>query len=501
MRGDADPTVTSANGDDLHRRAAQGGLWTMVGFGAGQALRFGSNLILTRLIPREAFGVMLLVQVVLQGLGRFSDIGIGPAIVQNKREDPVFLDTAWTLQAIRGVVLSLCAVLLAWPAAAFFEQPALLALVPFAGLSAFFGGLQSSKLHSANRKLLVGRLVMVNLLGQSVGLVVAVGWGLLQPSVWALAGGGVASAFAMGVLSHLIIPGRFDRFAWDRPSARAVMTFGKWVFISTLLSFFAMQSDRIVFGRLFPADVLGVYAIATLITDAPQRLLRMMTLRVDFPLYSQAIRDGLDLAPVFRSARRRVLAFGGGCSSLLLAAGPVFVDLFWPATYREAGWMVQILAVAMWFNTIEATLEAPLLARSEPKKVAGSNLAKVLGMLVLMVLGYAVAELPGALAGLAGSEVVRLVHTRHALHPAKLGGVDQDLRYTALFLVSAGGGVLAVAGCEALNLHASLAASAATVLVGAVWLPLLVPSFRRSVVHPGVRPENTDTPGPPRTSG
>src|SRR5690606_28853453 len=128
---------------------------------------------------------------------------------------------------------------------------------------------------------------MVNLIGQVVGLVVAVGWGLVQPSVWALAAGGVASALAMAVLSHVIIPGRIDRLAWDRPSAKAVMSFGKWVFISTLLSFFATQSDRIVFGRLFTADALGVYAIATLIVEAPQRLLRMMTLRVDFPLYSQ----------------------------------------------------------------------------------------------------------------------------------------------------------------------------------------------------------------------
>lgn len=501
MRGDADPTVTSANDPDLHRRAAKGGLWTMVGFGAGQALRFVSNLILTRLIPREAFGVMLLVQVVLQGLGRFSDIGIGPAVIQNKREDPAFLDTAWTLQAIRGVVLTLCAAAMAWPAAAFFEQPALLWLVPFAGLSAFFGGVQSSKLHTANRKLLVGRVVMVNLIGQVVGLVVAVGWGLVQPSVWALAAGGVASALAMAVLSHVIIPGRIDRLAWDRPSAKAVMSFGKWVFISTLLSFFATQSDRIVFGRLFTADALGVYAIATLIVEAPQRLLRMMTLRVDFPLYSQVLRNGQPLAPAFRSARRRVLAFGGACSALLLAAGPVFVELFWPEPYRDAGWMVQILAVATWFNAVEATLEAPLLARNEPKKVAGANLAKVLGMLVLMVAGYALAEVPGALAGLAGSELVRYFHTRHAVRPAALGGIDQDLRYTALFLASSGAGVLAIAGCEALALHTAFAALAASIVVGIVWLPLLVPQARRFLVRPRMRPENPRAPGPPPAGG
>src|SRR5690606_16485762 len=90
----ARPALASMREDhELHRKASQGGLWTMFGFGAGQVLRLVSNLILTRLIPREAFGVMLLVQVVLQGLGRFSDIGIGPAVIQNKRDDRAFLDT------------------------------------------------------------------------------------------------------------------------------------------------------------------------------------------------------------------------------------------------------------------------------------------------------------------------------------------------------------------------------------------------------------------------
>src|SRR5690606_155295 len=115
---------------ELYKKASQGGLWTMLGFGTGQVLRLGGNLVLARLLPREAFGVMLLVQVVLQGVERFSDLGVGPAIIQNEREDRSFLDTAWTLQSIRGSILMGCAVALAWPIAIFFEQPILTALIP-----------------------------------------------------------------------------------------------------------------------------------------------------------------------------------------------------------------------------------------------------------------------------------------------------------------------------------------------------------------------------------
>ena len=63
----------------------------------------GSDSLL--LFP-EAFGIMALVSVVLVGLAMFSDVGIGPAISQHKRgDDAAFLDTAWTINVVRGAAL------------------------------------------------------------------------------------------------------------------------------------------------------------------------------------------------------------------------------------------------------------------------------------------------------------------------------------------------------------------------------------------------------------
>lgn len=454
----------------------------MLGFGTSQALRLGSNLLLTRMLPREAFGVMLLVQVVLQGLERFSDLGVGTAIIQNTREDRRFLNTAWTLQSIRGTVLGLCAGGLAWPAALFFKQPALLALIPFAGLSAVFAGLQSTKFHTANRKLMVGRVTLVNLFAQIAGLVVTFAWALTSPTVWALAVGGVATALATFVFSYLIVPGPGNRWAWDKPSAAVVMNFGKWVFVSTLLSFFAMQSDRIVFGRLFDAATLGIYAIATLIADAPQQLLRRLALRVDFPLYSQTLRDGRDLAPVFRRSRRRILIVGGAVCALLIAGGPPLVSMLYADAYASAGWMVQIMAIGTWFNTLTVTLEAVMLAQSKPRVVAGSNLVKVLAMLVAMLVGYSVGGFEAALVGLALSEVARYGYLRVVARTAGVGGLRQELVYTAFL----GGAVLVanlvLAGAQALGLPVVAQAAMLGLVVAGLWLPVALPQLRNVAI-------------------
>jgi hypothetical protein len=81
------------------------------------------NLILTRLLFPEAFGLMALVQVFLSGLQMFSDIGIQTSVIRSKRgEDPAFLDTAWTVQVLRGGLLWLGCLGIAGPAAAFYEE-------------------------------------------------------------------------------------------------------------------------------------------------------------------------------------------------------------------------------------------------------------------------------------------------------------------------------------------------------------------------------------------
>jgi len=88
------------------QRVMRGAAFTSGGFVLSQGMRFASNLILARLLFPEAFGLMAL----MTGLTMLSDTGVPQSIMQNKRgEDPDFLNTAWTLNLMRGVVLWLIA--------------------------------------------------------------------------------------------------------------------------------------------------------------------------------------------------------------------------------------------------------------------------------------------------------------------------------------------------------------------------------------------------------
>ena len=154
------------------QKALGGAFWTAGGYGVRQILRFANNLILTRLLFPELFGLMAIVNLFVLGLNLFSDIGLNPAIIQSKRGDEAtFLNTAWTIQVMRGVVLTVGAFFLAWPVSIFYDQPILLWALPVSGLTALFAGFNSTRMAEANRHLRMRELVFVELSAYVIGLV------------------------------------------------------------------------------------------------------------------------------------------------------------------------------------------------------------------------------------------------------------------------------------------------------------------------------------------
>src|SRR5262245_37530197 len=90
----------------LKRRVVAASAWSLTRHGISLVIRFGSNLVMTRLLVPEMFGVMAIATIVMVGLAMFSDLGLRQSIVQSPRgSDPAFLNTAWILQIARGFLL------------------------------------------------------------------------------------------------------------------------------------------------------------------------------------------------------------------------------------------------------------------------------------------------------------------------------------------------------------------------------------------------------------
>ena len=215
----------------LKTRAMFGSAWLMTGYGTTQVLRFASSLILSRLIVPEVTGLMAMVSVFLIGLEMFSDIGIGPGIIQNKKgDDATFLNTAWTMQVGRGFMLWIIACLGAWPVSQFFNEPLLVWLIPIVGFTAVLSGFNSTSIVWLNRHLRMRKIMLLGIGDQVINYTVIIVWAWFSPTVWALVGGAMISNLFYTVATHFPVPGHRNRFCWNAEDARAMFRFGRWIF-------------------------------------------------------------------------------------------------------------------------------------------------------------------------------------------------------------------------------------------------------------------------------
>lgn len=478
-------------GGGLRQLALRGVSWTTLGYGVSQILRLGANLALTRLLVPEYFGVMALVNIVLQGLQMFSDVGIRPSIIRSERgEDPTFVNVAWTLQVLRGGALWVVCALLAWPVAAFYGQPELRLLLIVAAFSALIAGFQSTAIMLANRAMRFGRITLIEIASQAIGAAVMIVWALFSPSVWALVTGGIAGALTRTILSHTVLSGVPARFRWDPDCLRELITFGRWIFASTALTFLVSQGDRLFFGKVLTMETLGVYSIAIMFALLPQKVLIRISSGIMMPVYSRLHREGQDMRAVYDRVRRPLVLVAAVMSAWFVACGPILIDVLYDPRYAASGWMLQLLGFTVLIHIFEATNGSMLLAAGNARAVAAGNFAKFAAMAALVPTGWYVAALPGAILGLLAAEFARYATSLAFVSGMGVRTISAD---AAIF------GKTILAAVFGLGVARVMPAAVPTIVTGALATAavLLVWATDALVVYRTVRARQRDAIDPP----
>ena len=420
----------------LKRQAIEGTIWTIAGYGTSQVIRFGGNLILTRLLVPELFGLMALVQVFLQGLNLFSNIGVIPNIVRSDRgDDRVFVNTAWTIQVIRGFGLWLFCLIIAFPIANFYDDSRLLWLVPIVGLSTVISGLNSTSLASLNRHMQVEKLAKFEIMVQVISLAVLIAWAWLNPTIWALVGGNLFSISLKATCSHYLYPKITNRFAWDSNAIEEIISFGKWIFIATAMMFLASQADRIILGKFFSFELLGVYVVAYTLADLTRQVCLRISVQVIFPVISKQTDLPRKLLRAKIIAKRQLLLIFLALVVLVLACfGDIAILQLYDSRYTQAAWMLPILSLGLWPLVLCLTINPSLLALGKSNYIALADFTKFLYMIFILPLGFIKMGVFGAIVAVAFNDVPYYLALNYALYREKLNCFYQDIQITIVLL-------------------------------------------------------------------
>jgi len=354
--------------------------WVLGGMVFKQSMRLLSNLLMTRVLSVEAFGVMAIVNISIQALNMMSDVGITQSVIRSSRTDDEFLRTAWTLQVIRGVFLWVLTCILAWPISELYNEPILKYILPCSGLIPLFVGLKSIAFLQNQRELKYKKIVIIETIAALVGLVAMVMHGLYYKSVWALVIGGLLSTFIGVVLGYIFLHKIKHVFCWNKEVVQELFHFGKWVFISSGLTFFVSQYDKLALGKLADMHALGLYAIAMVWALLPAMVIGQLSNKVFFPVVSELYRNN-DLAEI-KAIRKSLVKLSAIICLSMLSIGQVLINVLYEIEYKEAGDLVSVLAILALFQIIEEINTHLLLSAGRPKD---KIISQIIGLVVLVL--------------------------------------------------------------------------------------------------------------------
>jgi O-antigen/teichoic acid export membrane protein len=422
----------------LEQKALQASIWSILEYGSGMALRVVSSLVLTRLLLPAYFGEITLVTTLTVGITLLSDIGLAPSVIQSPRgDDRVFLNTAWTIQVLRGIALWLIAVALSWPVALFYHDPKLGLLLPVLALSTLISSFNSTNLLTLSRHMGVRRLFAIDGSTSVVALVVTITWAYFRPSVWSIVGGQLISTVYRLCLSFIpaVAPGFRNSFAWEKESVHSIVHFGRWILIGTAFTFFATQSDRLILGRLIPLALLGIYGLAYQISDIPRQIILALSYRAAFPFISKIIHQPIELFRAqFLRYRSFALLAGAFILSIMFNWGGVLIVHLYDRRYWDAAWMIPILALGLWQTFLYNTTLPVLLSMGKTKYNAFGYGSYCLAVCAGIPIAFHFFHMYGAVIAVAAADLPMYFMIQSGMHRNGVPPWRQDLKMTALFL-------------------------------------------------------------------
>jgi O-antigen/teichoic acid export membrane protein len=292
---------------DLKEKTIRGGLARLCAQAANFFLRLGSLMVLARLLGPKDFGLVGMVTAFTGVLMLFRDFGLSAAAIQRTTVTDEQISTLFWINIIVGVLLGLLAVAGAPAIAAFYHEPRLIGVTAVLALGFVFNaaGVQHSVL--LQRQMRFTALAVVNTVALIVGTAIAIGGARAGYGYWALVAMTVTTPLVSTVgfwLTTAWIPGRPHR----RAGIRSMIRFGGTVTLNGLIAYVASNFDKILLGRYWGVDALGIYGRAYQLINIPTDNLNSAAGEVAFSALSRLQDDPARLKNYFLKGYAVIMA-------------------------------------------------------------------------------------------------------------------------------------------------------------------------------------------------
>jgi O-antigen/teichoic acid export membrane protein len=276
-----------------------------------------------------------------------------------------------------------------------YAQPILPGLLAAASLFSLLGCLESTKVELASRAMDVRRIVSVQLAIQVSTILVTILTATVIASAWAIITGMVCGSIVSLVLSYAAYPG--PRMAWntDPVLAGRLWRFGRWIIVSSSLTFVQTTADKFILAALLSPVSFGHYVIALIWVEAGGQLAGSLRGRIFFPAFSEiGLSRPQDLPRIYRRLKRLEDFYLFAAFSALSFGAPFLIDILYPDDYAEAAHFLSLAAISLLMARFNTMAEL-LVSLGESRVTATAAAIRTVGLICALPLGWLVGGVEG----------------------------------------------------------------------------------------------------------
>lgn len=336
--------------NNITERAISSFIWNFSGTGFHSFLQVVVLAVLARLLTPEDFGLVSAALVVISFSKMFSELGIGPAIVQTTKLEKRHLETGFSVSILLGLIFSIAIIMFADLIAGFFRMEDLVTILYVLSPLFILRGISIVPIALLQRELSFKLITIFEVVSFALGYgALGIILAFLGFGPWALVIGNLGQLVIKVILLILYKPHPRSLF-FHFGTLRELLSFGVGHTIGGFSGHLALQGDRLIVGRLLGAEALGFYGRAYQLSTKPMSLFAKIIEKILFPTLSLVKENKEKLVRGFKRSFALMSLIVVPASLFLFVLAPEIVLVILGPGWEQIALPFQILILGTIFR-------------------------------------------------------------------------------------------------------------------------------------------------------
>ncbi len=347
-------------------------------------ISFLRTAILARLLVPADFGFFSIASLVLALSELITETGINIILIQKKEAIDKYIDTAWVVSIIRGVVIGFAILLLAPFVASFFSMPQAYSLLLWIAVVPVIRGFINPSVVKLLKDLHFKKEFYYKSSIFLVESVISIIFAFILKSPISLVYGLVAGAVFEVIISFLFIHPR-PRFKTNKSHVFEIFSNGKWLTANGVINYLYQNLDNIVIGKMLGAATLGIYDVAYKISLLPLTEVADVVGRTSFPVMVKINDDVNRLRHAYYKSLLFIFTVSLLITLVILLFPSQIIQILLGDQWMSAVQILQLLAVFGFLRAILLSLSHPFYARQKQMHVTIIGAIGLIGLALTVI--------------------------------------------------------------------------------------------------------------------